>query len=251
MPDTASENQGALPGFSPLVLGQTTPGVAQIETATGRLVRVNQRLCDLLGYSRAEIEQMDFRALLHPDDSRRVLDSIAPVLSGRLDEGAVEARLRRKDGVPIWTGITLSALPPAGGRASPPHHRRRGRRPAEACRDGIAPLGSGISPVEPDRRDFPYRRRRGDLFGTAHGGPPDPGQPSRHVRFYRGKRRPHDPQLDARPLPPFARSPTNQLSFPLPPGATRSGVARSGSGVPSSPIAHSRSRKVTSPSRAF
>ena len=34
----------------------------------GKWTRVNQRICDLLGYSRAELMQLDYTSITHPED---------------------------------------------------------------------------------------------------------------------------------------------------------------------------------------
>ncbi len=83
---------------------QAAVGVAQIDMATSRFVRVNQRLCAILGYPRQELEQLDEQTLTHPED---------PSL-GRTDtdrgEFTIEKRYVRKDGTPVWVALTASPM---------------------------------------------------------------------------------------------------------------------------------------------
>lgn len=46
---------------------QAAVGVAQIETATGRFLHFNQRYADIVGYSRRELERLDFQPLCPPE----------------------------------------------------------------------------------------------------------------------------------------------------------------------------------------
>jgi PAS domain-containing protein len=43
-------------GLFRAIFEQAAVGVAQTETATGRFLRINQRYCDIVGYSREETE---------------------------------------------------------------------------------------------------------------------------------------------------------------------------------------------------
>lgn len=58
------------------IFEQAAVGVALIETETGRFVRVNQRCCDILGLSRAEMTTTTFMAITHPDDLQADLDNM-------------------------------------------------------------------------------------------------------------------------------------------------------------------------------
>lgn len=90
---------------------QAAVGVARIDMATGRFVQVNQRLCEILGYSPHEIEQMDERTLTHPKDPP--VDQADPEKT----EFTMEKRYIRKDGTCVWVALTLSTLWLAGTRS--------------------------------------------------------------------------------------------------------------------------------------
>ena len=47
---------------------QAAVGVAEVETRTGRYIRVNQRFCDIVGYSREELLESDSLCFTQPED---------------------------------------------------------------------------------------------------------------------------------------------------------------------------------------
>jgi PAS domain S-box-containing protein len=68
----------------------------------GRLQRVNRHLCQLLGYSEAELREMTFDQLCHPDDLALNLDQFAQLRAGAIPDYTLEKRYRHKDGHFIW-----------------------------------------------------------------------------------------------------------------------------------------------------
>lgn len=89
---------------------QAGVGVAQIDTRTGRFVRINQKFCDILGYSREQMEQSDFQTLTHPDDlavSQSVMEALK---AGKIRETTLEKRYLRKDGSLVWVNLTVAAM---------------------------------------------------------------------------------------------------------------------------------------------
>ena len=76
----------------------------------GRLVRVNQAFCDLLGYSRAEMEGKDFASVTHPDDLANSREAVRCLLAGEQASCRIEKRYLHKDGRPIWTDLSIILL---------------------------------------------------------------------------------------------------------------------------------------------
>ena len=76
----------------------------------GRYMRVNQRYCELTGYSEAELLQRDFREITWREDleaNERLLDALV------LDTGerhAIEKRILRRDGALIWVHLSISLV---------------------------------------------------------------------------------------------------------------------------------------------
>lgn len=79
---------------------QMLAGVVECD-ATGMFKMVNQRFCDITGYTEAELLEMGPADILHPDDIQRILG-----LKGRLMETGesfvAEQRFVRKDGSEVW-----------------------------------------------------------------------------------------------------------------------------------------------------
>jgi len=55
----------------------------------GTFIDVNQRFCDIVGYTREEIIEMDFRDITHPDDIALDEDQIAKVVRGETDSSSL------------------------------------------------------------------------------------------------------------------------------------------------------------------
>src|ERR1035437_4542831 len=58
----------------------------------GRWLRVNQKLCDIVGYTRAELLQKTFPDITHPDDVQSDLESIPKMLEGEIGTYSNEKR---------------------------------------------------------------------------------------------------------------------------------------------------------------
>ena len=95
---------------------QAAVGVAQVETTTGRFLRVNQRFADIVGCSRQELERLDVQAFTHPEDRAADLAALRRLAAGQIRELAMERRYRRKDGSVVWVNVTASPLWAPGER---------------------------------------------------------------------------------------------------------------------------------------
>ncbi len=92
------------------VFDQSAVGVAQVETMTGRFMRVNQRFCDIVGYSRDEMEGIGFQAITHPDDLVEDVNNSGRLIRGEIRGFTREKRYKRKDGTDVWVNLTVSPL---------------------------------------------------------------------------------------------------------------------------------------------
>ncbi len=91
-----------------------------LATSDGHILRVNYRLCALLGYSEEELIGVQFSTLSHPDDLSRTNTGIAALESGRLSVYIDENRYLHKDGRAVPAVLTLSWL---RGEAGKPIYR--------------------------------------------------------------------------------------------------------------------------------
>lgn len=88
---------------------QAAVGIAHI-AQDGRWLRVNQKLCQILGYTTQELLNGTFQAITHPQDLVGILDSVGKIVKGEIDQFAAEKRSIRKDGSFLWVNLTLSAV---------------------------------------------------------------------------------------------------------------------------------------------
>ncbi len=102
------------------IFEQAAVGVAQVETPSGRFVRVNQKYCDILGYSQAELEQMKFQDISHPEDLSADLANVELLKTGAINEFSMEKRYFGKSGGTIW--VSLSASPMWAAGETPNYH---------------------------------------------------------------------------------------------------------------------------------
>jgi PAS domain S-box-containing protein len=87
---------------------------AAFHSCMGRLLNCNQAMCEMLGYSRAELLALDLRAL-YCDISQR--ESAAPLLHADGQLSNYEIDLRRKDGSVVTVLANLNVLPGEPGTA--------------------------------------------------------------------------------------------------------------------------------------
>ena len=80
-------------------------GIAQVAT-DGRWLRVNQKLCDIVGYSTDELMACSFQDITHPEDLDSDLEQMRALLAGEIEQYSMEKRYLRKDGSPIWINLT-------------------------------------------------------------------------------------------------------------------------------------------------
>lgn len=94
---------------------QMAVGIAHI-APSGRFLRVNQKLCDIVGYTRDELITESFQDITHPDDLDADLAQVRQVLAGEIRTYSREKRYLRKDGRIIWINLTVSLVRKADGR---------------------------------------------------------------------------------------------------------------------------------------
>jgi PAS domain S-box-containing protein len=93
---------------------QAAVGVAHVGL-DGRWLRVNQRLCEMVGYSREDLLQLTFLDVTHPGDRGLGREFLRQMLTGELSSMATETRYVRKDGGLVWVGLTTAVLRDEGG----------------------------------------------------------------------------------------------------------------------------------------
>lgn len=102
------------------IFEQTAFGVSLIETATGRFVRINQKYCDIVGYTVEEMKRLTFQTITHPDDLQADLDNMQRLIAGEIREFTMEKRYCRKDESVVW--VNLNVTPTWQPGEKPVHH---------------------------------------------------------------------------------------------------------------------------------
>ena len=76
----------------------------------GSFLKVNQALCQMLGYSEEELFQRTFQDLTHPDDLEADLAFVRQMLSGAIHTYQMEKRYFHKNGNVIWASLSVSLV---------------------------------------------------------------------------------------------------------------------------------------------
>ncbi len=92
-------------------------GLAHLD-AEGRWVRVNQRLCEILGYNRDELLGMTFHQLTDPEDLQADIGHFQALISGERDSDCHESRYHHRDGHVVWILLTTSRQLRSDGQAA-------------------------------------------------------------------------------------------------------------------------------------
>ena len=90
-------------------------GIAHV-ALDGRWLRVNDRLCELLGYSREQLMATDLLSLTHPDDVEESAEARRQLRAGTIDRYAQHKRYRRGDGQFMWASVTVNVNRDAAGQ---------------------------------------------------------------------------------------------------------------------------------------
>jgi PAS domain S-box-containing protein len=94
---------------------QAAVGIAHI-SPEGRFLRVNQRYCDIAGYSRAEMLARTFQEITHPEDRAVETVLVNQLLSGERDTCSLEKRYIRKNGEVAWVNVTAALVRDRAGQ---------------------------------------------------------------------------------------------------------------------------------------
>jgi PAS domain S-box-containing protein len=76
----------------------------------GRWLKVNRSLCDMLGYTEAELLSLTFMQITHPDDLGKDLSAQDRILQGESDTYRIEKRYLHKNGSFVWINLNVSIV---------------------------------------------------------------------------------------------------------------------------------------------
>ena len=84
-------------------------GVAH-QTLDERWTWFNQRWCEIVGFSRQELTERNLPGLTHLEDLQASAEFDHRIRRGELDRGSIEKRFIKKDGIVVWTQLTMSIV---------------------------------------------------------------------------------------------------------------------------------------------
>jgi two-component system, sensor histidine kinase and response regulator len=93
---------------------QAAVGLAMV-APDGRFLRVNRKLCEILGYGPDELLNLRFQDITYLPDLETDLDRIGRMLAGEISTYTLEKHYRRKDGSLMWANLTVALLRRADG----------------------------------------------------------------------------------------------------------------------------------------
>lgn len=100
------ENEAQFRAF----FNQAGVGVSKNIASTGQIIIVNQRYCDITGYTAEELKNMSYMDITYEEDLQKQLVLTEKILSGEIEEYILEKRYIHKSGKHIWVEITVTRL---------------------------------------------------------------------------------------------------------------------------------------------
>ncbi len=86
---------------------QAAVGLAHV-SPLGQFMLVNRRLCEMLGYSEAELKRKTVKDVSVAEDRDVADELIRRLHSGEIDKFSVEKRFLHSSGVPLWVNLTVA-----------------------------------------------------------------------------------------------------------------------------------------------
>jgi PAS domain S-box-containing protein len=90
------------------IVNQSVGAIVEADP-TGRFITVNDHMCEMTGYSREELLNLQMLDLTHPEDMLRSRELLAKLAAGG-EPYEIEKRYIRKDGSVIWVHKSVSAI---------------------------------------------------------------------------------------------------------------------------------------------
>ena len=89
---------------------QAAVGVGIINSETGKFLQINNKYCEILGYSYSEMLGLDFMIITHPDDLQVDVLNMQKLKNEEIREFSMDKRYYKKDNSIVWIRLTVSAL---------------------------------------------------------------------------------------------------------------------------------------------
>ncbi|HEX9154302.1 MAG TPA: PAS domain S-box protein, partial [Nitrospira sp.] len=89
---------------------QAPLGIGILDSVTGQFQQINNKYCEITGYSGEEMLARTFQLITHPDDVEADVNNMARLLNGEINTFQMDKRYIRKDGSTVWVNLTCVPL---------------------------------------------------------------------------------------------------------------------------------------------
>ena len=88
---------------------QAAVGICHV-SIEGKFTRVNQKLCDILGYTRSQLLELTFKEITFEDEIKESIDYLTKLLEGNINSFSMEKKHAKGDGSLVWINLTVSIV---------------------------------------------------------------------------------------------------------------------------------------------
>ncbi|MEC4985501.1 MAG: PAS domain S-box protein [Oscillatoria sp. PMC 1068.18] len=92
-----------------VIFEEAEVGIAQLSSQR-QFLQVNQRFCDLFGYTETEISNLTWQEITNPEDLEISVALTQRMFAGEISNFSLEKRYLRKDGSSFWANCTISLV---------------------------------------------------------------------------------------------------------------------------------------------
>jgi len=93
---------------------QVAVGIGHINLE-GHFIRLNQKFCEIVGYTQEELLQLTFRNITRSDDLDEDVENLRQLLAEEISTYSMEKRYIHKDGSIVWVDLTVSVVQELSG----------------------------------------------------------------------------------------------------------------------------------------
>jgi PAS domain S-box-containing protein len=108
-PDTASPDGLTADSLFQSAFEFAAIGMALV-SPEGKWLRVNRAICEITGYSEAELLERTFQDITHPGDLDSDLENVRKMLAGEIKTYQMEKRYFHKNGSIVWVLLSVSLV---------------------------------------------------------------------------------------------------------------------------------------------
>ena len=98
------------------IFSQAAVGIAVVDM-NQKFVKMNQKYCDIVGYTDKELYELAYHEISHPDDLEECGIWVSKLFEGEIDSFSMEKRFIKKDGEPVWVSLSCSCIKDKDGKA--------------------------------------------------------------------------------------------------------------------------------------